>query len=516
MKKRSQKLVQTGITGLDEIFLGGIRRGNVILIEGLPGTGKTNLGLEFIYRGAKEFKENGIIISFESSSERLHNDALEFGWDFEALKKKKQHVRIIHMSPAELFDDLLSLDSQIIKEIKLIGAKRVLIDGITPLKHFSGFQDPSTFRKSLFSLIENLQLQSISAVFTRELTEGQDVIGPDEQYICDTVITLSNHTSHNNVTRSLEIKKSRGQDFISGKHTFKITDKEGLQVYRRVQSRPKEFLNKRSSEKRISTGVETLDTIMGNGILEGSVTLNVGISGTGKTVLALQFLAEGAKNGENGLFVSLDESFGQIYRNAKTLKIGVEKYINNEQIKIHTDAPLELELDVHFTQIMKLIEENDIRRVVLDSVVGYEHGKYESGQQFIYALVSYLKNRFITTMLNYESPELLGLSQISQTLKASAVVDNIILLNYVEISTQMRRAITVPKSRASAIPQRTREFIIKEGGIFIVEEDLKEEEMVPQLPFSSYYGILSRAPARHSPVIENAIAQGEGIPESHH
>ncbi len=109
------------------------------------------------------------------------------------------------------------------------------------------------------------------------------------------------------------------------------------------------------------------------------------------------------------------------------------------------------------------------------------------------------------------------MSSISEDLKASAIVDNIILLNYVEISTQLRRAITVPKVRGTAIPQKTREYVIEKGGIRLLDEERGEAgklEDVPQLPFSSYYGLLSRAPARHSPIIEERIASGEEMPKS--
>jgi circadian clock protein KaiC len=166
---------------------------------------------------------------------------------------------------------------------------------------------------------------------------------------------------------------------------------------------------------------------------------------------------------------------------------------------------------------MKLIEENDIKRVVVDSIAAYESANPEEAHDFIYALATYFKNRLIPAYFNYESPELLGLSQISERLKASAIVDNIVLLNYVEISTHLRRAITVPKVRGTKIPQITHEFIIDEGGIEVLEDNKgnrKDVMEVPQLPLSSYYGVLSRAPARHSPVIEESIANGEGLPSS--
>lgn len=516
-KKASQNLIKTGINGLDEIFLGGIKTGNIILIEGAPGSGKTTFGLEFLYRGAKEFKENGLLISFEATPERLYRDALSYGWDFESLKEKKRTVKIIHLSPAMLFQDLLSTDSIVISEIKKINAKRVVIDGVTPLKLFSGHSDPAQFRAELYRLVQSLQSLDVSTLFTRELPEfeGPMVLSNDEQFICDTVITLSHRMSKRRLRRSLEIKKSRGQEFIDGKHTLHFNSGNGLQIFRRSQSREIDLFQHTSSHERVSTGIKTLDPVIGGGVFVGSVTLAVGISGTGKTVMGMQFLDEAVKLKQKALLVTLDEPYSQILRNSKTLGIDLEEHVKNNDLIIHCESPLDIEMDVHFDRLVKIIEEHDIKRVVLDSVIAYRNSNPQEAQMFIYALASYLKGHGITALFNYESPELLGLSQISEELKASAIVDNIILMNYVEISTQMRRAITVPKARGSAIPQRTREFIIDEGGIRLVDEKVPEEiEEVPQLPFSSYYGVLSRAPARHSPMIESKILNGEELPES--
>lgn len=360
----------------------------------------------------------------------------------------------------------------------------------------------------------------MTAVLTRELPEGRATSAPTldhEQFVCDTIITISNTTNERNTHRFLEVKKSRGQDFIPGQHTLRIVGEQGIQIYRRTQSRPKEYNHQPTSVARSSTGIEALDTIMGGGIFDGSITLAVGISGTGKTVMGVQFLVEGTKKGKNGLLITCDEHPKQLCRNAKTLGFDLDELVENEDVQILYDSPLELEMDVHFERIIQYIEKHNVKRVVVDSIAAYESANPREAHQFIYALATYFKNKLITAFFNYESPELLGLSQISQDLKASAIVDNIVLLNYVEISTQMRRAITVPKVRGAKIPQKTREFIIDKGGIWLLDEEKEfddEVEPVPQLPFSAYYGVLSRAPARKAPSIEEKISRGESLPES--
>ncbi len=511
--------VPTGIAGLDTILQGGVRKGNIILVEGAPGTGKTTLGLEFIYRGAKEYDEPGLVVSFELSPQKLLRDAAGFGWDFKSLEESGK-VKVIYTSPLVILQELNSHDGVLANEIKRIGAKRFVIDGLTPLKVFGELFNGRPFRDSLHLLVEGLQRMNVTAVLTRELTLSGGPMSSDtghEQFVCDTVISLKQRSYRRGMNRSIEVTKSRGQEFISGQHTMRIVGSSGVQVFNRPQARPREITEQPTSTKRISTGSKELDQLVGGGVFEGSITLAVGISGTGKTVSGVQFLMEGVRKGRRGLLVTLDEHEAQLIRNAEGLGFKLASAVKDGDVIIHYDAPLELELDVHFHDIVNLIEKHKIDLVVIDSLAAYEAADENESRDFIYALATYFKNNLITAYFNYETPELLGISQISENLKASTIVDNIILLNYVEISTQLRRAITVPKARGSRPDHRTREFEIGPGGIRILEDHEGEAgsvEKVPQLPFSAYYGILARSPSRRSPIVESYVNAGASMPRS--
>jgi circadian clock protein KaiC len=515
-------LVYTGITGLDDILLGGIKQGNILLVEGAPGAGKTTLGLEFIYRGATDFDEPGLIISFELSQQKLLRDASGFGWDFEALERAGQ-LKIIYTSPLVLLQELQSHDGLLMAEIARVGAKRVLIDGLTPLKLFGEIFNGRPFRDSLHLLVETLQRQDVTAMLTREVPSSEAARSAEfshEQFVCDTILTLRNETRGRSTQRSIEISKSRGQDFINGRHTLRIEPEKGVRVYQRAQARPRGPVVQPTSTKRSSLGVAAVDEMIGQGVFDGSVTLVVGVSGTGKTVLGTQFLVEGAKQGKKCLLVTLDEHPAQIMRNAKGLDINLEPYVNDGTIQVYYESPQELELDVHFHNITRLMDEHKIERVLIDSLAAYHANEADPREfrDFIYALTTHIKDRLITAFLNYESPELLGVSQISEDLKASTIVDNIILLNYVEFANRLRRAMTVPKARGSAPQRITREYTIQRGGIRLQPSDAGSAsgnlESVPQLPFSSYYGVLARSPARQSPLIEEHLVSGKPMPET--
>jgi circadian clock protein KaiC len=510
--------IKTGISGLDEVFLGGVRQNNIILVEGGPGTGKTSLGLEFIYRGAREYGDPGLIISFELAPEKLLRDASGFGWDFAPLEKEGK-LKIIYTTPLVILEELQSPGGVLSTVIKEMGVKRLLIDGLTPLRISGDVMDRRPFRENLHPLVESLQRYGVTAVLTNEISAaitGEDA-GNHERFVCDTILNLSTHAQRRQMYRTLEVTKSRGQDYITGKHTLKIIANNGVRIFRRAQSRPKRYRDQDTSTDRLSTGVPGFDALFGGGMLKSSITLSVGISGTGKTLFASSFLLEGCRRGEKGLLVTLDEHPQQLVRNADSVGLKMKEAVHSEGIIIQYDSPLELELDVHYDEIIKVIEAHGITRVVLDSLAAYESASRDEVVDFLYALASYLKDRGITAIFNYESPELLGVSQISETIKFSHLVDNIVLLNYVEISTRIRRAITVPKARGSANIQITREFQITPNGLFLLDEDKGEAarfEEVPQLPFSSYYGILARSPTRHSPIIEERLAAGESMPKS--
>lgn len=501
-------LVRTGIAGLDEILMGGVHRTNNILVEGAPGTGKTTFGLEFIYAGAAHFEEPGAIISFELEPTKLLRDASGFGWDLQK-QIDEGRIRIISTSPEVLLNELRAEDSVLCSELRAMNARRLLIDGLTPLRLEAEAKD-LPYREALHLMVENFTQMGITTVVTRENEEQSGAA--HERYVFDTILDLEQRVIRRVASRTLTVVKSRGQDFIGGAHTVRIEPDQGLRVYRRAQSRPKLVGEQPTSTERLSTGSKEIDQLLDGGLYVGSTTLVAGISGTGKTVLATQLLVSAAATGHKGLIVTLDEHPRQLLRNASTLGFDLQALIDEEKLFMLYDSPHELELDVHFDRIATLIEKHNVDVVVFDSVGAYETAHPNEASGFLYVLSGFLKNRLATTYFNYESSELMGVSHISHELKGSPLVDNIVLLSYVEISTQLRRAISVPKARGTRNVQTTREFVIEQGGIRLIEEDEHleaEAGRVPQLPFSSYYGLLARSPEKRSPTTDAAVAQGK-------
>ncbi len=166
-------LVKTGVSGLDQIFLGGILKGNIILVEGAPGTGKSLLGTTFIYRGITEDDEPGIIVVFETSPHKLIRDAAGFGWNLDQLQEQNK-LKIIFTSPQVLDQELRSPDSLLLETAAKMRAQRIFIDGISLLRTLQtsnggNGNGTTSYRELLQQLFESVQRENLTAMLSHEV-----------------------------------------------------------------------------------------------------------------------------------------------------------------------------------------------------------------------------------------------------------------------------------------------------------------------------------------------------------
>lgn len=492
-------LVQTGIAGFDEILSGGIPRGNVILVEGAIGCGKTTLGVEFIYRGAGRFGEPGIIVLFEVSPDKIIRDALRFGWDLRELERTNR-LRIVFTTRDVLRQELQQADSVLLEEATKIGARRIFIDGIARLIGNNGLPEA---RSGFHVFTEGLQRENLTAMLAIEASAysvGQNGSLPEES-IADTVIRLRMEENQRAVGRSLEVVKSRGQSYQMGRHTFRIINGYGMQVYRRVQA-PRSGARDRAAaydpNTRISSGIRGLDELTNGGYFVGSTTVVAGISGVGKSVMGLQYIAEGARRGERSLMLSLDEQVEQIIRNAASIGINLRSEMDRGLVRIEYEPPQEIEVDVHFHHIEQLVQEFKPTRVVIDSLSTYGSSLGTGGRvfrDFFHALVALMKEYQIAAIYNHENPEMLGMASMMGHFAMSSLVDNIILMNWAELGDTFRLGLTIAKMRANQVNRTTHEVEIRSGqGMTVLKRELRMP--AEQHPFSSYAGLISRAPER--------------------
>ena len=493
-------LVRTGITGLDSILAGGIPRGNLILLEGAIGTGKTTLGVEFVYRGASQFDEPGIIVLFETSPDKVIRDAAQLGWDLPALERARK-LKIIFTTRQVFAQELQQSDSLLLEEAAHIGARRIFVDGVPGMIGVSGGVAGMEARETFHLLAEGLQRENLTAVLAVEATAFADQRGValPEESIADTVIRLRMEEMTRATVRSLEIIKSRGHDFQMGRHTFRIVDGVGMEVYRRVQAprKSRDHAAAFDPTTRISTGVPGLDALVNGGYLLGSTTVVAGISGVGKSVMGLHYLAEGARLGQRSLMLSLDEPVRQIIRNANSIGIDLAPLIDSGIVRVQYDTPQEIEIDRHFHDVEQLMADFKPTRVLFDSLSTYGSNLGTTGRtfrDFFHALVALMKEHQTATVYNHENPEMLGMASMMGDFRMSSLVDNILLMNWIEMGDAFRLGMTVAKMRANPNMRATHECEIVSGHGMRILPRVIPAPMVR--PFSSYLNLISRSPVR--------------------
>src|SRR3990170_4467319 len=492
--------VTTGINGLDAILSGGIPRGNVILIEGAIGTGKTTMGVEFVYRGIRESGEPGVFVVFEVSPDKLARDAAGLGWDLPALERS-QKLKIIYTTREIFRQELQQADSLLIDEANKIGARRIFIDGAAALLPFDS---EHASRETFHILAKGLQRENLTAVLALEAAalNNTEFVSLHEESIADTVIRLRVEDTQRAAARSIEIVKWRGHEYQMGRHSFRIVSGRGIEVYRRVQA-PRRPSRERAAAfdptTRITTGVPGLDALVNGGYFLGSTTVMAGISGVGKTVMGLQYIAEGARRGERSLLLSLDEQVPQLLRNAASIGLDLQKEIDRGIVRMYYDSPQEIDIDYHFHKIELIVEEFKPKRVLIDSLSTYGQSLGTQGRlfrDFFHALVALMKEHQIAAIYNHENPEMLGMSSMMGDFAMSSLVDNIILMNFVEIGDTLRLGVTVAKMRANPVDRVTRECEVVNGqGMRVLPRALPAAATA----FSGYYGFISRAPERRPP-----------------
>jgi circadian clock protein KaiC len=335
-----------------------------------------------------------------------------------------------------------------------------------------------------------------------EVVDARYLTSLPEEGIADTVIRLRMEDHQRSVRRSIEIVKSRGQDFQMGRHTLRIADKQGLEVYRRVQAPRKPSRDRAGAfdpTTRVTTGIPGLDEIVNGGYFLGSTTVVAGISGVGKSVMGLQYIAEGARLGERSLMLTLDEQVEQVIRNAASIGLDLPPEMDRDLIRLEFEPPQEIEVDIHFHHIEKLVEEFKPKRVVIDSLSTYGSSLGTDGRifrDFFHALVALMKENQVAAIYNHENPEMLGMASMMGSFAMSSLVDNIILMNWIELGDSFRLGLTVAKMRANAVNRVTHECEVDGHGMRVLPRELCVA--AARSPFSSYQGLLSRAPERRT------------------
>ena len=456
----------TGISGLDEITLGGLPKGRPTLICGGAGCGKTLFGIEFLVRGALQFGEPGVCISFEESARDLAMNVASLGFDLEKLQRtKKLVIDHIYVDKSEIAEtgeyDLEGLFIRLEAAIDSIGAKRVLLD--TPEALFAGLSDVGVLRSELRRLFGWLKEKGVTAVITGERGEGTLTRHGLEEYVSDCVILLDHRVQNDAVTRRLRILKYRGSTHGTNEYPFLI-DESGISVLPVTSL----GLTHAASNERISTGIPELDVMFeGQGYFRGSSVLVTGSAGTGKTSMSAHFIDSACRRGENAILFAFEESPQQVIRNMRSIGIDLGRWVKNGLLHIESARPSAFGLEMHLVRMHHLLEEHKPKVVSIDPISSLlPGGSAHDVHALVLRVVDFLKHNGATgffTSLSVED------DMQSTSLSISSLVDAWILLRNIEVNGERNRVLYVLKSRGMAHSNQIREFLLTDRGVRLRE-----------------------------------------------
>ena len=464
---------RTGVSGFDEITRGGLPAGRPTLICGSAGAGKTLFAMEFLIRGATLFNQPGVFMSFEESDQELATNVASLGFDLDQLsadnKLTLDHVAIERSEIEETGEyDLEALFLRLGYAIDSIGAKRVVLDTLEAL--FSALPNEAIVRAELRRLFRWLKEKGVTAVITCERGEGTLTRYGLEEYVADCVILLDHRVRDQISTRRLRIVKYRGTSHGTNEYPFFIDDK-GFSVLPITSI----GLSHKAPTEHISTGIERLDNMLDSrGFYRGSSILVSGTAGTGKSTLAAHFIEAACERGERALYFAFEESEDQIIRNMRSVGIDLEKFVKKGSLKFHNARPSTWGLEVHLALIYKTITELNPTVVVVDPITNFlAVGDSIETKSMLTRLMDFLKMKQITGMFTSLTSAQHNIED--SEVDVSSLMDAWLLVKNIESNGERNRGLYILKARGIAHSNQTREFLLTDHGIELIDAYIGSE-----------------------------------------
>ncbi|MHB1558440.1 MAG: ATPase domain-containing protein [Isosphaeraceae bacterium] len=470
-----QDRVESGIPRLDYILKGGFLKGGTYIVLGPPGGGKTIMGNQFCFNhvAATDGRCVYLTLLVESVAKMLrHLAPLEF-FRPEVIPERISYVSGYQALRSDGLDGLLALIRDTLREHR---ATLFVIDGMESLRQLA----PGEQRVKEF--VHELQAFTAMLGCTTLLMSFKDPsYAYTENAVVDGIIELSDGLVGPRAVRELTVHKFRGSDYLRGKHEVEINDR-GIIVHPRTEiqfDRPPG----RATETRIRMpfGVVGLDAMLSGGLPSGSTTALLGAPGSGKTLLGLSYLVEGARRGQRGIYFGFYEPPPRLIEKARQVGIELEKYVNADMIDIRWQPPLEHMLDSLAEQLLETIkaDEKSRRRLFIDGIEGFRAASVYPDRmpRFLSAFCNQLRTYDVTAVVSEELP--LFRPEIDMPNPELAnVVETVVMLRYVELRSQLYRLVSIMKMRESAYDTSIREFRITERGLDVTESFASAEAIL--------------------------------------
>lgn len=457
--------VSTGIEGLDDVLHGGLLDGQVYMIRGQPGAGKTTLATQFLLAG-RERGESTLFVTLSESEAELRASSAAHGWDLDGVAFLDIHpggqdgspdsqYTIFH--PADV--ELAPVTERIAEAMKQLRPTRIVFDSLTEVRLLS--RDPLRYRRQLLALKNYLLSQRVTSLFLGESALRE--LDVEVASIVQGVIALNLVKGRNGMPRrTVEVEKFRGSSYREGEHPLRIA-RGGLTVFPRLiaMEHSVEF-----AREVVPSGIPTLDAMLCGGLDRGTSTMFSGNAGVGKTTLGVSFLAQAVRAGDRGVLYTFDEGPAGVAFRCESVGLRLRDLIDAGRLHIHKVNPLLLYPDQFAGLVREEVEQHGTRLVMLDSLNGYRQimpdEEYLTGH--MHQLTAYLNRMGVTTILVNEVSNLTG-DFAASNFGMSYLADTVILLKYYEYRGGLHKAIGILKKRLGDHEKTLRSFQISADGV---------------------------------------------------
>jgi circadian clock protein KaiC len=459
----------TGVRGLDDILGGGIPEFSFNIIAASPGCGKTTLAHQIVFANATVQKPALYFTVLGEPAIKMLRYQQQYTFFDES--KLGNAIRFINLSDLVLNNDLDAVLAEIIKQVTATHPSIVVVDSFrTVMRDAMITGSELTMQSFIQGLTQFLTSWEATTFLVGEY--GQDEIRGNPLFtIADGLLWLSQVTERNSVVRKLQIMKLRGQESVPGLHTVRISA-AGLQAFSRTMGLVGKKLKPARRHRRLSMGIPELDKMMGGGIVEGDSLLVAGPSGTGKSALATQFVAAGLRNGEPAVMAIFEERPQGYAERAGSFGLNLETPQQKGKLEILYLRPLDLSVDETMQEILDAIERVGAKRLVIDSLVGFEMalspGFREDFRESLYRMIGALTGAGVTILSTVEVEDTFTAFSFSHY-TISFLTDDVIRMRYVEIDGQLRKVLVVIKMRGGNHSKDIREYIITDKGMVVIQ-----------------------------------------------
>jgi len=487
----------TGSAALDSILGGGIPAGSVTVIAGEPGTGKSVFTLQMLFHHARQGRKALYFTTLSEPPLKLLRYMQLFSF-FDA-RLIEDHVVFADLGSALRSGGVEQALTQMLQRVESEEPHLVAIDSFKAIHDL--LSTPAQRRAFVYDLSVAVAAWGATTLLVGEYTPEDISVAP-EFAIADGIVCLTTERYELTTARQVEIVKMRGANYVGGRHFFEM-GRDGLTFYPRVRGPEMNGEPPVDLADRVGTGVAGLDALLAGGLPRASATMIEGGTGTGKTLVGLHFLLEGARRGEPGILFTLEETPAQIRAVANNFGWELAPLEAQGRLLISYTSPVELLADRFLDLARRQIERVGARYAVLDSLTSISLGvpSQRRFRELIYALTKHFRAAGVTPLMTMEVAELLGTAQLTGH-GVSSTADNLILLRYVELEGQLERAVSVLKARGTGHVTELRRFQIDSRGAHVGER------------FTDLRGVLTGVPQPWHPAGHRASPRSAGAKSS--